>query len=220
MPSLRQRADTVYPQDQHPDASELGGAFVGRAKFLGDQLGSQGVCVAALQETRSRSSETYVSRSHIRLTSAKSDDGSYGVELWFAREHAFMPLYFQPDDCLAVHWNPRILAVRFTRSSLRVLFVCVHAPHSRDGWWDDLFQLSRRITQDAYLVLLGDYNLHLHFSHAQGIGDLVWGTPNPDPPAAFYRLIDHFSLRLPSTFDSWQLGDTTTWCPSVPGPLA
>ena len=107
--------------------------------------------------------------------------------------------------------------MRFARSALRVLFVCIHAPHSaspeRDVWWADLFQLLRRLAQDALLVLIGDYNLHLHYGHAQAIGGLVWGTNNPDPPLSFYRLLDHFALWVPSTYESCHPGDSTTWCP-------
>ncbi|CAE7446249.1 unnamed protein product [Symbiodinium sp. CCMP2592] len=205
-----------------PDGAEQG-EFVGRTRFLRDQLQAEGVCVAALQETRSRASETYVSASHVRFTSAKAEDGSCGVELWFSRDRSPFtdldggPIYFRPGDFLAVHWTPRILAVRYTHSSLRILFVCIHAPHNaspgRDAWWQDFFLLLRRISQDAQLVILGDYNLHMHFSHAAAVGDLVWGTTNPDPPTPFYRLLDHFALWIPSTSASCHPGDTATWHP-------
>ena len=156
------RCQTLYPQDEARAEDAQAGAFVGRARFLREQLESQGMVVAALQETRARHSETYVSATHVRFTSAKFGDGTCGVELWFARECPFawtaqgQPLYFHPSDFLVVHWSPRLLAVRFTRSTLRILFVCLHAPHSadaaRDEWWSDLIVICSDASRNRLLL--------------------------------------------------------------------
>ena len=188
---LTVNVQTLYPQDGDIDSDSPPGAFIGRARFLRDQLQARGIAITAVQETRARQSETFISATHIRYTSAKHTDGSGGVELWFSRDHAFLydghdkPVFFQPDDFLAVYWNPRVLAVRYSRAALRILFVCVHAPHNasseRDTWWSTLLGVLQRTTQGAHLVLLGDFNLHLERSHNEAIGDLVWQTPHPPP---------------------------------------
>ncbi|CAE7247029.1 unnamed protein product [Symbiodinium sp. CCMP2592] len=177
-----------YPQDTLSGkcraASQLLSTVTGQSLVASCAQNADHISVAALQETRTVNSATYVSASHIRFTSAKETDGTCGVELWFDRQHAL----FSDHEGRPIHFQP-----------------------GRDVWWDALFQLLRRIAQDAHLVLLGGYNLHMHHSHSAAIGDLVWGTPNPDPPAAFYRLLDHFALWIPSTFDACHTGDTATW---------
>eukprot|EP00439_Symbiodinium_sp_Y106_P064402 s1484_g10.t1 len=108
---LTVNVQTLYPQDGDTDPDAPSGAFVGRARFLRDQLQAKGIAVTAVQETAERNLA-----SHIRHTSEKHADGSGGVELWFSRDHAFLydegygkPVLFQPDDFLAVYWNPRAI---------------------------------------------------------------------------------------------------------------
>eukprot|EP00439_Symbiodinium_sp_Y106_P041080 s5433_g5.t1 len=121
--------------------------FSGRAAYLREQCEYHGANVVALQETRSRHSETINSQSHIRLCSGRDAQGHHGVELWFARNLAIStcatdPLRVQLSDLLVLHADPRLLIVRLSRRSLHVLFVAVHAPIAadprRDQWWKDL----------------------------------------------------------------------------------
>ena len=194
-------------------------AFVGKAALLREQLVDLKVSVAALQETRIGKSETFQSQTHIRFCSACDPKGSYGTELWFSRIHPFFqhpvtPIYFQMSDFLVVHWDPRSIAVRFSRGDIKVLFVAIHAPTSsspeRDPWWRDLEYLLRRLQQESKLVLIGDFNLHLDRTHGQRVGDLVWPTTTP-PPASFWGLLDVFDLWIPSTFSCCHWGPSETW---------
>ena len=220
---LTVNVQTLYPQDGDVDPDAPPGAFIGRARFLRDQLQAEGIAVTAVQETRSRQSETFISATHIRYTSEKHTDGSGGVELWFSRDHAFLydghdkPVLFQPDDFLAVYWKSGVLAVRFSPAALRILFVCVHVPHNasseRDAWWSTLLGVLQRTAQGAHLVLLGDFNLHFERSRQEAIGDLVWRTQHPPPPPAVWTILDAFALWIPSTFEYCHPGETDTWYP-------
>ena len=193
--------------------------FQGRAKFLRNQLEDLAVTVAALQETRSRANEMIRSGTHIRFCSARDVQGAHGIELWFSRQRPFVhhrsaPVFFQTEDFLAVHWDSRVLAVRFVRASLRILFVSVHAPTSADParatWWHSLFELLARLRQECQLVLLGDFNLHLDRSYGDHVGDLTWPTDTAVPPS-FWKILRSFGLWLPSTFSCCHVGSSFTW---------
>ena len=193
--------------------------FPGKAGLLREQLAEWQVGVVAMQETRAPKNETIQSQSHIRFCSARDDQGSYGTELWFSKlvpfiHHDLTPVYFRVDDFLAVHWNPRILAVRFCRGNLRILFVSLHAPtnassHQRQ-WWEEFKRLLDRLRQGSQVVLLGDFNLHLHRASGDRVGDLHWHTPHP-PPEIFWELLDAFDLWIPSTFSCCHPGPSDTW---------
>ena len=193
--------------------------FPGRAGLLREQLAEWGVSVAALQETRAPKNETIQSKTHIRFCSARDAQGSYGTELWFSKtipfiRHELTPVYFQVDDFLAVHWDPRVIAVRFRRGNLRLLFVSLHAPTSassnRRQWWADFRRLVDRLRQGSQILLLGDFNLHLHQAFGDRVGDLHWSTPTP-PPESFWELLDAYDLWVPNTFSCCHPGPSETW---------
>ena len=193
--------------------------FPGKAGLLREQLAAWHVSVTALQETRAPKNETIQPKTHIRFCSARDAQGSYGTELWFSKtipfiRHDLTPVYFRVDDFLAVHWDPRIIAVRFRRVSLRLLFVSLHAPTSaspnRRQWWADFRRLIDRLRQGSQVVLLGDFNLHVHRAFGDRVGDLHWNTPTP-PPESFWELLVAYDLWVPSTFSCCHPGPSETW---------
>ncbi|CAE6922405.1 unnamed protein product [Symbiodinium sp. CCMP2456] len=195
---LTVNVQSLHPKEVAPGQDSPAAPFHGRAALLREQFVEYGVCIAALQETRAPRNETIQSKTHIRFCSACDEQGSYGVELWFSRTVPFMQhpsaeIAFQVSDFVVVHWDPRILAVRFARACVRLLFVVIHAPTNsspeRNKWWHDFRGLVCRLKQDAQLILLGDFNLHLDRPHANRIGELTWHSPVP-PPQIFYRLLE------------------------------
>ena len=193
--------------------------FPGRAGLLRAQLDQLGVSVAALQETRAPRSETIQSKTHVRFCSARDEQGSFGTEIWFSKLQPFIwhdvaPVRFCASDFLVVHWDPRIVAVRFFRGSLRLLFVSLHAPTNlspaRNQWWQDLRLLLARIRQGSQVILLGDFNLHLHQAHGDRVGELTWATKHP-PPEIFWDTLDVCDLWIPSTFGCCHTGPSATW---------
>ncbi|CAE7404568.1 unnamed protein product [Symbiodinium sp. CCMP2456] len=215
---------TVNVQSLHPgeDPSESDHAlppFRGRAALLREQFADRGVCVAALQETRAPRNETIQSRTHLRFCSACDHQGSYGTEIWFSKEipfvkHSSAEVFFQVGDFLVVHWDPRVIAVRFARARMRILFVALHAPTNsspeRNQWWQNFRLLIGRLRQGAQVVLMGDFNLHLHHSQEGRVGDLTWHTATP-PPQAFWTLLEDSELWIPSTFSCCHPGPSATW---------
>ena len=116
------------PQQGHTDS-----AFVGRAAYLREQCSHHGVHILAVQESRSRHTETVQSASHIRLCSGRDQMGHHGVELWFDKqlplsEDGAGSIRIQFADLLVLFADPRVLIVRFSRRGLQLLFVAVHAP--------------------------------------------------------------------------------------------
>ena len=193
--------------------------FSGRAAYLREQCEYHGANVVALQETRSRHSETINSQSHIRLCSGRDAQGHHGVELWFARNLAIStcatdPLRVQLSDLLVLHADPRLLIVRLSRRSLHVLFVAVHAPIAadprRDQWWKDLSTRLARYSRGSWVVLLGDFNVHFGSPIAHRIGDLVWSGPG-SVPDGLRDILDRHDLWVPSTFRHCHHGPSATW---------
>ncbi|OLQ00794.1 hypothetical protein AK812_SmicGene16487 [Symbiodinium microadriaticum] len=215
---------TVNVQSLHPSRTpepinDDARPFAGRAGLIREQLTQLGIGVAALQETRAHSNELFQSKTHLRFVSSRDVKGSYGTEIWFSRVHPFIlhpiaPIYFEPSDFLAVFWDPRVIAVRFARGSVKILFLSVHAPTSaypgREDWWANLCRTIDRLRQTAQVVVLGDFNVHVDCSYNERVGDLVWPSTSPSPKA-FWRLLDAFDLWLPSTYSCCHTGPSETW---------
>ena len=121
--------------------------ILGRVPYIREQLDHLQVCVAGLQETRSRRAETVVSTTHLRHVSPRDASGGHGVELWLSRTVPFawtgkIPLFFCQEDVRVLHWCPRTLFARIVRGAVRFVVVVLHAPTAadpqRDVWWQDL----------------------------------------------------------------------------------
>ena len=143
---LTVNVQSLCPETAPRSPAQPPDGFPGRSGLLRDQLAEWHVGVTALQETRAPKNETIQSKSHVRFCAARDEQGSYGTELWFSKtvpfiQHDLTPVYFRADDFLAVHWNPRTLAVRFCRGNLRILFVSIHAPTNASSqqrqWWEE-----------------------------------------------------------------------------------
>ena len=210
---------TVNVQSLHSDRTTPAAEPDARAGLIREQLAQLGVSVAALQETRAHSNELFQSQTHLRFVSSRDDQGSYGTELWFSRSHPFIshpttPVYFEPADFLAVFWDPRTIAVRFARGAVRILFVSIHAPTStdphRERWWTNLCHTVERLRQNAQVVILGDFNVHIDRAYKERTGDLTWPSQS-EPPRAFWRFLDIFDLWIPSTHTCCHDGPSATW---------
>ena len=201
------------------EGSDADQGFRGRARYLREQLAHLKVHVSALQEARSREDATFVSDSHIRYCTAKDPAGNFGCELWFSRLLPFVWQgqnfgCFHPNDFLAISAIPRDLIVRFSRSGLKLLFVCVHAPvaghKERDLWWQDLRNRLGKLRRDAEIVLLGDFNMGFPSPIPHRVGNLVWPTLHP-PAKDFFSILREHDLWLPSTFSGCHIGPHETW---------
>ena len=191
----------------------------GRIFYVRSQLEHCGATVTGLQETRAKSSDTCVSETHIRFTSACDDKGNGGVEAWFSMTLPYAwedgyPIYFHQNDFRVLAWNPRYLIIRFARGSTRITFAVCHALSAthpdRDRWWSSFSCKLRASAQDDEVVLLGDLNTRFTDSVAGRVGDLVWPSPHPVPQGLIAILARH-DLWIPSTFACCHYGDSHTW---------
>ena len=210
--SLSDVTETDIPQD-----SSVG--FVGRARYLREQLTAQGLHVTALQEARATEDATYTSETHVRFCTSRDCKGNFGCELWFSRTIPFLLTdqvtgKFHPKDFLTLAASPRELIVRFSRSGIHILFICVHAPvfgaPDRESWWQSLRARIKKFCKDAHVVLLGDYNVGFASPILGRVGDLVWPTKHTVPQGLAGILQDH-DLWLPSTFGQCHTGQSETW---------
>ena len=110
--------------------------------------------------------------------------------------------------------SPRDLVVRFSRSGVHILFVCIHAPvaghKDRDPWWQYLRSKLSKLRKGAELVLAGDFNAGFSASVLHRVGDLVWPVQHPSP-VGLSRILAEHDLWLPSTFSTCHVGPHDTW---------
>eukprot|EP00439_Symbiodinium_sp_Y106_P020570 s2823_g2.t1 len=173
-------------------------AFSGRAAYLREQCRYHGVHVLAVQESRSHSTETIQSHSHIRLCSGRDAQGHHGIELWIDKQLPVNPadgeaIRTQLSDLLVLAADPRTLIVRLSRRGLLILFVAIHAPiatsAAREAWWSELAVRVTRFRQGCQVVVLGDYNAHFGEPIPHRVGDLVWPSQARD---AYQRVFSLF----------------------------
>ncbi|CAE7471111.1 unnamed protein product [Symbiodinium sp. CCMP2592] len=172
----------------------------GRTPYIRAQLHEQGATFIGLQETRSKRTETIVSQTHLRYTSAADASGNLGVELWISRHHPFawqgqVPARAAPSDFRVVGWSPRHLFVRCQRDTIRFLLTVCHAPTTadahRNSWWKGF--------SDALI------------SH---VGELCW-EKEQDIPEQLMRLLKTLNLWIPATYQCCHDGPSYTW--AAPG---
>ena len=194
-------------------------AFSGRSAYLREQCRYHGVHVLAVQESRSHSTETIQSHSHIRLCSGRDAHGHHGIELWFDKQLPVNPadgeaIRFQLSDLLVLAADPRTLIVRLSRRGLHILFVAIHAPiatsTARETWWSELAVRVTRFRKGCQVVVLGDYNAHFGEPIPHRVGDLVWPSQGC-LPAGLLTLLSQQDLWLPSTHTCCHVGPSETW---------
>ena len=202
--------------------------LVGRVPYVREQLEWVGVCITGLQETRAKTTETIVSATHFRFTSAANSQGCLGVELWVSRTVPFAyqhgrPLFFSVEDFRVLSWSPRHLFAKCIRGGLRFLIVVCHAPTAtdplRNSWWRQFAVDLRGYAGNLPVVILGDLNLRLIEPWGDSVGDLCW-EDGDSPPSPFFRLLTHHELWIPSTFTACHRGLSHTWVSPGQGALS
>ena len=217
--ALSVNVQSLADSDGTTASAQQASGFAGRARYLREQLTHLQVHVTALQEARSPDDATFVSDSHIRYCTARDSGGNFGCELWFSRLLPFVWRgqhigHFHPNDFLTISSSPRDLLIRFARSGVRILFVCIHAPvaghKDRDPWWQALRSKLSKLCRGTEVLLLGDFNAGFSTPLSQRVGDLVWLVKH-SPPEGLLQILREHDLWLPSTFSSCHVGPHETW---------
>ena len=163
--------------------------------------------------------ECVLSGSFIRLCSGRADNGSYGVEAWFARRagrESEAALAFLPEELTVVYWDPRLLCVKVHHCSLRFMVVVLHAPTAQDPgrtpWWQHCHEVLSRTAQGCKVLVLGDFNTRFSRSLHSRIGGFVWPSRQP-VPEPLYGILRQHDLWVPATFEGCHWGPHETWFP-------
>ena len=218
-------AATINVQTLGEDANK---GVVGRVPYIRAQLEAANICLAGLQETRAKLTESLVSATHYRFTSAADSKGCLGVELWVSKNLPFgyqadKPLFFSAEDFRVLSWSPRHLFAKCARGDFAFLIAVCHAPPAadvgREAWWRLFAADLHKCAGTLPVLILGDLNTRLIHPWQNRIGELCWET-GPDPPPAFFDILNNHRLWVPATFTACHVGLSHTWASPGHGSLS
>ena len=199
-----------------------------RTVRLASQWHKDKIHVIGVQEARTPAGKTITD--HYLILSSGCDTSStaqHGCELWL---HRSLPFFSAPgmDFCLAEgklaiqHADPRRLCVRITTSAADVTFIVLHAPclrHLNNGvraidavreWWEETTRLLRSFPASDLLFVMADANAPLASRTSDYFSNHA-AEPTNEVGAIFETFLEDMELTVPSTFDFWHTGSSTTW---------
>ncbi|CAE7721597.1 unnamed protein product [Symbiodinium sp. CCMP2592] len=203
----------------YADGANLGLAFAaGRPALLASTLREHEIGIAFVQEARTP--EGLVNTDDYLRFCSGTERGHLGVEIWLrrnlpvvsrGREHLVL---LCRDACSVLLSDPRRLVVHFQQGSLRLHFICLHAPHrghseeELTAWWNDTIRLCSKFAKIAPLVLGGDLNACIGSHTDDAISDAC--AEQQDLAGSFvHGLAASGQLWFPATWDEVQSG--TGW---------
>ena len=200
---------------------DIDSIFLGKTKYLSEQIVQQNINIAALQECRCNVSGIFQSSEILRVTSAGTPEGTHGVELWFNRKRPLAvydntKIFPTKENMVVLHADPRRLLVRIKLPDRSLICTSMHAPQSgaedteRQTWWSSTMELLRPFRHRDLMILAADYNARLPHSKPPWIGNLVCEKGNKNTEY-FYNFIEELNLMAPSTHEELHEGTTTTW---------
>ena len=198
-----------------------------KIQYLREQLDAHGVTLAFLQETRTRTSQMVTSATHVRVTSA-ADSGVGGIEVWLLRRmRKSGATLFDPKQAQVYVALPEVLILRATCSGVNYLVVSAHAPHTgrtedeQKSFWDLLTCEVRKYQAQTPNELLGiDANAHFATASLPNLGEHGCEIRANSASGYFAEFLEKCSLFLPSTFEQYHEGPTTTWVSPANGQTA
>ena len=193
-------------------------AAVGAYAFLEAQLVDRKVDIAFLQETRSRSSQV-LSSSHYKRFAVAASNGNGGTEIWVAQQ----PMsrgglrLLRGKNHVVLHQDPECLMLRLEMNFGPMLLIAAHAPHSShetsvvQSWWDDMTTRVRRFAGEGRVVMGIDANAHFANSYADVVGGCGLEPRENQSAKYFLDFLEACDCWLPSTFQQYPYGVTTSW---------
>ena len=180
---------------------------------------AQKIHILAVQEGRARTSR-HVQHGPFDCIITAGDKGQAGVELWFHTEglkaicgHQFQ---LQHDVCVW-HAKPRLMAVSCQLGGLHVELVVGYAPQAGRpaaeimAWWQEVEQILCKVSQEATIIFLGDFNCKIGSVVSEGISDFA--ADFEDLGGEHFRQIcTKFALLVPSTWHEYHDGASDTFC--------
>eukprot|EP00435_Cladocopium_sp_Y103_P065310 s1878_g27.t1 len=203
---------TLFPGQDHGAAF-----FSARAEGLAQQFADQNLHFIGLQETRSRlDGHARLNDFHV-LSSAATQRGAGGVQLWVRRRIALDddPLLVDASHLRILHASAQGLLVRFQCGGLRLLVLVLHAPvtddeHMLSAFWAATSQVIPSKYRSWTLFVLADANSRLGSVTSEAVDEFQADTENIKGEYFHRWMLDH-SLYAPQTFQSCHVGQGHTW---------
>ena len=187
----------------------------GKHKFLEDQLLEGGYDVACFQETKTGGG-LFSSTSFHRF--ASEHETHWGVAVWVRRfltvDGNLVPIRIA--DCRVLICGPRLIAVKVTCGSFRLVCISAHLPHQaygaqcRQDIFSSIASVLERASQPTLAVLGIDANARLPCGFADVSGHIEHGEPD-EFGFRFAEKLSELGLWAPATFAEFHTGETATW---------
>ena len=201
----------------HRDDLALHGT-VGAYSMLEEQLVDRAVDVVFLQETRSRSSHVLDGR-HYKRFAVAAEAGHGGTEIWVShqpRTSGGLQL-LHGKNYIVLYQSAECLILRLELSFGALILVSAHAPNTGSehstvqAWWDDLTLHLLKYAASGYLIMGIDANAHFAHGYDDHVGDCGSETRENHAAPLFLSLLERCECWLPSTFNQYHFGVTTSW---------
>ena len=201
-----------------------------RTTRLDQQWHQQNTHVIGVQEARTHAGK-YQSQHYAIFASGATNTKTpmYGCELWIHRTLPIAytadgsPITFGDANVVVQHADPRRLIVDVQLGSQHYTFVVLHAPCVTNptqeqptpwthihSWWKETSKIihSQRVSDLCWV--LADANAPLSDAATALVGPLGAETTNKSSEALIEFLTEH-GFAVPSTFEAYHTGQTTTW---------
>ena len=140
--------------------------FLGKTKYIAEQIVRNNIHIAALQECRCNVSSVFQSDGIIRYTSA-GDAGSHGTEIWINRTvpiatYGKTKIFPSKEAVVVIHADPRRLVIRLKLPDRYIVCTSLHAPqsgapeHEREQWWHHTKQILAPFCHKDLMIIGGE----------------------------------------------------------------
>ena len=193
----------------------------GKRDLMKQQLLDAGVWLVGLQETRLPTSGVMPDKEFLMLSSAATNEGSYGCALWVNLAQPFAHIGTKPccatrDNIVVSSLSPRHVQVQIDTPWIRFTVLVAHGPsavrqsdQARQFWEQRRNDLARR-PEGSEVLLLVDAN-----SCLGSIPSTAVGSHDPELESAagfhFHGFLLEVGCMLPATFAEWHRGQSWTW---------
>ena len=179
----------------------------------------------AVQETRLKRLASRNDDRYLLYHSPASAQGHFGILVGISKSAPIgrssdgRSIFITDKDVSIVHSDPRRLLLRIHGPQFRCLLLAGHAPHTGQAqteieeWWTNTQRCIPACYSQWDLVCLLDASARVGAESTHHIGH--WDAEDADEKAqAFIDFVTAQNLLLPSTFEEYHRGPSTTWAHS------
>ena len=192
-----------------------------RVEHLLRLMKNEGIHLFGIQETRLRTATSLRDPRFLIFKSQASAQGHFGMMIGLSLDRPYAiskgrPLYFTDSAVSIIASEPRRLILRIKAVGLKCIVANLHAPHTGQSeaeiaeWWNVCSTLIPPQFHSWPLILLTDANAMVGHDISDQIGPLdgADGGSKADP---FIEFVHRHQIFLPSTFEAFHKGPSSTW---------